>query len=128
MKSGQKRGNKMKKLLMILAMLFTATVSHAANQSATFVWTYPEAENSKITHFDMYNEQNVKVVSAIPATSRMTNYTIVHDGVTPQGFYLVAVDARIPTNIVQSENSNIAIWVPGKRVVVIPGGFSGTNN
>jgi len=114
----------MKKLTCFLFIaLLIPIVAQAATKVQSFTWTYDIAEEANITGFEILNKDNVVVVPSIPKTSRIASVTITYTNQDPQPFYIRAVDASDPSMLEKSDPSNIATFVPPKKIVKTPEGF-----
>lgn len=115
----------LKAIVLALALILFATPAMSATKTVqlTATWTYPVANEDGITGFEIYNADNVAVISDIAPSVRTVVLTVTTDGRSPQPFYMRAVDKTDPANIEYSGNSNVYVWIPPKRIIAIPGVF-----
>jgi hypothetical protein len=110
----------MKKIMIALTIFLAPALVQAATKVQSFTWSYDVAEEANITGFEILNKDNVVVVPSIPKTSRIASVTITYTNQDPQPFYIRAVDTVTGE---KSDPSNIATFVPPRKIVKTPGGF-----
>ena len=116
----------LKTILFVLSMVLLSVPAMAAPKTVqlTAEWSFPVEAEAEITGYEIYDANNVVVISNIAKTARAVVMTITFDGKSPQAFYMRAVDATDPANVEYSGNSNVYVWSPAKKKIATTGSFT----